>query len=152
MLPLGKGLFAGKYQHNLDAKKRLTVPSKWRFEGDEQVTYLAVANPAGCITLYPPERVEKLQAKLDEVSMLDAEEQEALMSFFETADFVSCDKNGRIGLNDALMQHAGLEKEVVLVGMINSFHIWQPGRHEAVSQRSAEKGERKNKILREMGF
>lgn len=152
MLSSGKGRFAGRYQHNLDAKNRLTVPSKWRFEGDEGVQYLAVANPAGCITFYDPERVRRLEEKLDEVSMMDAEEHEALMEFFETADFVSCDKSGRIGLKEDLLEHAGLKKEVVLVGMVKSFHVWAPERYEEVSKRRKDNKERHKRILREMGI
>ena len=150
MLPLGKGRFAGRFQHNLDAKKRLTVPSKWRFEGDEKVQYLAVANPAGCVTLYPPERVEKLEALLDEQSMFDPEEQEAMMGFFEMSSFVGCDKSGRIALSDDLLEHAGLDKEVTLVGMINQFHIWAPDRYE--NMRSVQSAEKRNQTLRKMGF
>jgi MraZ protein len=44
---MDKSLYVGEYQHTLDDKHRLTIPSKWRFDGDEEDVYLALPNPCG---------------------------------------------------------------------------------------------------------
>ena len=45
--------FVGEFTHALDSKGRVTIPSKWRISGGEN-TYLALPNPGGYITVYPP--------------------------------------------------------------------------------------------------
>jgi len=126
---LQQGLFAGEYRHNLDAKNRLTVPAKWRFEGDEQARYAAIPNPNGCITLYPPNMSEKLLERLSSVSIGDAKGQLAITQVFGRSDSVAPDKQGRINLVDPLVKHAGLKKETVMVGAFTVFHIWEPAKY-----------------------
>ncbi len=126
-MDLGQQLrFIGTFSRNLDEKGRLTVPAKWRFRGDEAEVYLAVPNPAGFITVLPPERTKELEEKLRQISMTDTEGQEALSTFLTMMHSFGCDKQGRINLSDELMSHAGLKKEAVMVGAISSFNIYSP--------------------------
>jgi len=131
MIDFAKGLYAGEHRHNLDAKKRLTVPSKWRFSGDESALYLAFPDPSGCVTIYPPAMVEQFREKLTSVSLGDVEGQRAIMKLLRKAEQFTFDKSGRINLNDRLYTHAGIDKEVVLVGTVNKFHLWEPSRYES---------------------
>jgi MraZ protein len=135
MLALDKGFYVGTFRHGLDVKNRLTIPAKWRFPGDEgEASYLALPNPNGSITVYPPRMVLALEEKIQRVSMLgDEQELRALTRIFGPAERFGCDKQGRIGLPDALRAHAGLPKqaEAVLVGTITTFHIWESVRYAA---------------------
>lgn len=126
------GFYVGEYRHALDAKNRLTVPSKWRFSGDESDTaYLGLPNPNGSITVYPPEQVQKLKAKISEVSMLgDNAAVRRLTLMFTVGDQFGPDKQGRIALPEKLVKHAGIKKESVLTGLVNTFSIWNPERYE----------------------
>ena len=124
--------FVGEFRHALDAKNRLTVPSKWRFRGDEgDATYLALPNPNGSVTVYPPEQVQKLKAKIAEVSMLGDPRVRALTRLFGDGFQFGPDKQARILLPEKLAKHAGVVKDVVLLGVINTFSIWNPERYEA---------------------
>lgn len=129
MVAFEQGFYAGKHQHNLDAKKRLTVPSKWRYAGDEHAEYLAYPDPSGCITVYPPRMVEELKAKLSAIKSSDIKGQRAIMQFLGEADQFTIDKNGRINLSEHLYVAAGIEKAVLLVGTVNKFHLWNPERY-----------------------
>ena len=51
--------FVGEFTHALDSKGRLTIPSKWRIPGGDN-TYLALPNPGGYVTVYPPKMVARL--------------------------------------------------------------------------------------------
>jgi MraZ protein len=128
MTTLNKGFYVGTYRHTLDAKGRLTVPSKWRFSGDEQDgSYLALPNPNGSITVYPPKTTAALEAKIENVSMLaDKDELNALIQLFATGDRFGCDAQGRIGLTEELRRYAGLVKDAILIGTVTTFHIWAP--------------------------
>ena len=130
------GFYVGEYRHALDAKNRLTVPSKWRFKGDESDTaYLALPNPNGSITVYPPEQVQRLKAKIAEVSMLgDPVRVRAITRIFADGYQFGPDRQGRIGLTEKLVRHAGIEKEAVLAGLVNTFTIWNPQRYQRYIQ------------------
>ena len=126
-MPRKKTIYVGKYEHSVDGKGRLTIPSKWRFRGDDRDAYLAMPNPSGFITVYPPAMIELLQEKVSEVGMAE-EDQDDLMDLFAQSDSFGCDKQGRINLTDRLRAHASIEKEAILVGNLSSFVIWSAQR------------------------
>lgn len=129
---LGKSVFVGEYRHNLDGKNRLTVPSKWRFEGDQADVFLAIPDQkSGCIMVYPPAMVERLLDSTAQVGMGDAVRRKVLTRTFSRAEQFGCDKSGRITLPERLCQHAGIDGEVVLAGNLNAFQIWNPDRYES---------------------
>lgn len=146
-----KCIYVGEFRHNFDAKNRLTVPSKWRFLGDEADVYLALPNPIGCVTVYPPKMVEKLKGKVEEVSLGDKTGQRALMKLFSKADSFGCDKQGRIHLSDNLFAHGGFKKEALLVGNFVTFSLWNLERYEAYMERPEEGEDEMTQILRGLG-
>ena len=119
----GTTFFVGEFTHALDPKGRLTIPSKWRITGGDN-TYLALPNPGGYITVYPPKMVSRLEEKVAEASLSDARAQALLMELFSKAHSFGCDKQGRINLNDKLLEHAGVGDKAVLVGNFSAFAIW----------------------------
>lgn len=141
MVSFEQGFYAGEFRHNLDAKKRLTIPSKWRFNGDEDALYLALPDPSGCITVYPPEMVARFKEMLSQVSMGNRAGQRAITAIMSKAETCTIDKSGRINLNDRLFAHAGVDKTCVLVGTVNKFSIWDPERYEAYLAGSDDDGD-----------
>jgi MraZ protein len=134
----GTIFFVGEFTHALDPKGRLTIPSKWRISGGES-TYLALPNPGGYITVYPPKMVARLEEKVAEASFSDTRTQALLMELFSKAHSFGCDKQGRINLNDKLLEHAGIKKKAVLVGNFSAFAIWsedQYAKRESADQRN----------------
>ena len=124
--------FAGGFLHSLDSKNRVTVPKKWRFDGDDgESAYLAIPQPVGYIWLCPPAKVDKLEEKMESILPSDLEGQNFLMYVMEKSEVVTCDKSGRIVLTPALIAHAGLEPkgQAQLVGMFGSWAIWNPERY-----------------------
>ena len=125
-------LYTGEYRHNRDAKGRLTVPSKWRSGGEDEVEYLALPNMAlKCITVYPPKRAEKLLEWVDSLDATDPKQQKALIKFSAMLKSFTYDSQGRISLDEKLLKFAGIEgKEVVLQGNVTSFTIWSKERYD----------------------
>lgn len=146
-----RSLYVGEFRHNLDSKNRLTIPSKWRFSGDEEEVYLALPNPIGCISVYPPKMVAKLEAKVEEVSLGNKKGQRALAKLFSKADHFGCDKSGRINLNEKLIGHAGLDKETILIGNFVTFNIWNLERYEAYLANEDDTEDELTEILTELG-
>lgn len=123
--------YTGNYRHNLDGKLRVTVPSKWRFHGDEVEEYLAWPHQDGYIAVYPPQVVQRIREHVSGVRLSDARAQRFLRHFFGNGTQFTCDGQGRIRLSEKLIAHAGIEKEAVLVGSGNTFAIYAPERYEA---------------------
>ena len=140
--------FVGEFLHALDNKGRVTIPSKWRISGDEN-TYLALPNPGGYITVYPPKMVSRLEEKVGDASLSDVRVQSLLMELFSKAHSFGCDKQGRINLNDKLLEHAGIKGKAVLVGNFSAFAIWSEQRYK---QRPAEDERNIFDAMRELGL
>lgn len=130
--------YVGEFRHNLDAKGRLTIPSKWRFQGDEADVYLALPNPSGFISVYPPSRIRLLEEKIRNISLSDMEGQAVVTAFMSMAHRFGCDRAGRINLNDKLIAHAGIEKEAVLLGALSSFNIYSPETYARMVPKSTD--------------
>ena len=141
--------FVGEFTHSLDSKGRLTIPSKWRIPGGDN-TYLALPNPNGYITVYPPKMIARLEEKVSEASLSDVQAQSLLMELFAKADSFGCDKQGRINLSDKLLEHGGIDGKAVLVGKLTSFAIWSEARRK--KEQEAEKSRDIFDAMRELGL
>lgn len=126
MNALARTIYVGKHQRNLDSKNRLTIPSKWRFDGDTEDVYLALPDPSGCILVLPPQQVAKLFDKIENQDLSDEDANELNDKLFSQAISFGCDKQGRINLPEDLLSHSGIVKEAVIVGRMTTFRIWSP--------------------------
>jgi len=146
----GKAFYTGLFRHSLDDKFRLTIPSAWRLAHAEGESFLATPHPDGYIAVLPPAEVEKLHAKIAQVALSDGAGQDFAARFFAQTQSFSFDKAGRVGLEDALITHAGIEKEAVLVGSLTKFNIYAPSRWAKVEARTS--GENFGDLMRRMGI
>jgi MraZ protein len=151
-LSTGPSLYVGEFEHSVDDKHRLTIPSKWRFAGDLTAVYLALPSPTGCIAVYPPAMVERLQDRVASLSLGDLEGQRALALLFGKADTCSYDKQGRMVLSDKLCQHAQIGRSVVLVGSFSTFSIWEPARYQKYLQQAHLAEDETSRILKRLGL
>ena len=149
---LGKNVFVGEFLHQMDVKNRLCIPSKWRFVGDNDDVYLALPNPIGCITIYPPKMIERLEEKVSQVSLGDIQGQKVLAKLFSQADTFGCDKQGRITLSEKLIHHAKLEKNALLVGGYATFNIWAPETYKNYMNVSEVEENEMSKLLQHLGL
>lgn len=149
---IGKSFYVGEFSHQIDAKNRLTIPSKWRFKGDQEDIYLALPNPIGCITIYPPLMVTKLEEKAAAISLGNQKGQKTLIKLFSQADTFGCDKQGRINLNEKLLKHSKMKKSALLVGSYVTFSIWDPNVYENYLNSNSEVDNEMSKLLTDLGL
>lgn len=115
-------MFMGEYQHSVDAKGRLIIPSKYREQlGDKMVVTKGLDT---CLYLYPMEQWDKIVAKLSELNLLKASDRQFKRMFIAGASECEFDKQGRILLPTSLRGHARIDKDVVLAGMMERIEIW----------------------------
>lgn len=131
---LGEILYVGEFERTLDAKRRLTIPAKWRFPGDEADVYVAMPSPDGSIIVRPPSQMKAFLEKLSAVSAGNLKAQRTLNQIFSMSHSFGCDKQGRINLNERLVKQIGLQKDAVLLGGMNVFKIWSVERYRSMQE------------------
>lgn len=115
-------MFIGEYSHNLDAKGRLIIPSKFREELHD--SFILNRGFDGCLTIYSLTQWEKL---VEEINRLPETRKDARKySRALTANACECtlDNQGRILIPANLMKIANISKECVVVGANNHVEIW----------------------------
>ena len=128
------------YRHGVDEKRRVQVPAKWRPEEDgvELTMILWPKHQAGnCLRVLPPLEMAQLMADID--AMPNGDPNKVVLKRFIGSESVqvSLDKAGRICLPDEMAKAAGIKDEVVLVGLLDRFEIWNPTRYETVKATDA---------------
>jgi len=124
----------------VDEKRRVQIPAKWRPEEDgvELTVILWPKHQAGaCLRVLPPAEMAKMKADID--AMPNGDPNKVVLKRFIGSESVqvALDKAGRICLPDEMARAAGLKDEVVLVGLLDRFEIWNPGRYENVKAADA---------------
>ena len=119
-------MFMGEYNHTVDAKGRLIVPSKFREQlGDEFVVTKGLDN---CLFVYENSEWAALEEKLRTLPLTNTAGRKFSRFLLAGATTCEVDKQGRILLPAVLREFAGLEKEVVSVGVLKRIEIWDKNR------------------------
>ena len=116
-------MLLGEYEHTIDDKNRLTLPSKFRtaFEGGIVVT----RGMDGCLFAYTRDDWDHLvQGRLATLDPLSKEGRRMQRFFFSGAAESELDKQGRVNVPAALLQHAKLSRDVVVAGVHDHLEIW----------------------------
>lgn len=119
-------MFMGEYNHTVDAKGRLIVPSKFRDQlGSE---FVVTKGLDGCLFVYPMNEWHDIEEKFRSLSGAGKDARKFSRFFFAGAASVELDKQGRMLLPPVLREYAGLQKDVVLAGVLNRVEIWDKDR------------------------
>ena len=125
---LTRTVFVGTYRHTVDEKNRVAIPAKWRAAARGSQEFYVLPDPKSCLVVLPATAMNKMVDRADDISIGEYERRDVLRLISSRAHGTPCDKQGRINLTDALLQHAGLDRDAVLIGVLNKFEIWSPGR------------------------
>ena len=121
-------MFMGEYNHTIDAKGRLIIPSKFRDKlGDE---FVVTKGLDGCLFVYDNAEWSAFEEKLKSLPLTNKDARQFVRFFLAGATLAEVDKQGRILVPSNLREFAGLEKEVVLVGVASRVEIWSKARWE----------------------
>ena len=133
--------FHGTFDHTLDAKNRLTVPSKFRSTLAGQVFLVKGAEP--CLSLYPAETYQAMaDAALASMNPLSTQKREFSRLFYANAMSMELDGAGRIMLPPRFMEHVGISRDVVVAGAGDCLELWDRATWETydadLAQRAAD--------------
>lgn len=120
-------MFMGEYNHTIDSKGRLTIPSKLRYELGEE--FILAKGLDGCLFVYSKEEWNNITLKYKELpNTKDA--RNYLRFFLSGANLCDFDKQGRINIPQPLIKHADLKKDCVIIGVNDRLEIWDKDRFE----------------------
>jgi len=115
-------MLIGEYKHNLDPKKRLSIPSKFRKElGEGAVLTRGLDN---CLFLFPLQSWNEQADKWKNLSIVQQNARAISRHFLSGATEVDFDSLGRILIPEHLKGYANLKKVVVITGVLNRLEIW----------------------------
>lgn len=135
--------FIGKYEAKADVKGRIFIPSAYRklLPVDEKARVVMRKDPENdCMVLFPENvwnaKLEDFKQKLDEWNPAD---QLLLMQFVSDAEWLDIDSQGRILISKKHLLSIGVESsDVLFVGMLDRFTVWQPQRYEKAKMPASE--------------
>jgi len=131
-------VFVGTFRHVLDEKKRVAIPAKWRATAKGSQEFYVLPDPKNCLVVLPASAMEKMLERADDISIGEYERRDVVRLIASRAHGSLCDKQGRIGLTEELLGHAGIDKDVVLVGTLTRFEIWSPSRWAEVDRNAMQ--------------
>ncbi|MGL4820091.1 MAG: division/cell wall cluster transcriptional repressor MraZ, partial [Bacilli bacterium] len=112
----------GEYTHAIDTKGRIIMPAKFREQLGEQ--FVVTRGMDACLFVFPMHEWTQFQSKLRELPLSSKDARAITRFFFAGATECEVDKQGRILLSQTLQTHAGLEKDCVIIGVMNRIEIW----------------------------
>ena len=133
-------MLLGEYEHTIDDKNRLTLPAKFRqaFEGGLVLT----RGIERCLSAYPrDEWAATVESRLSELDPLSREGRLMQRYFFSGAAEAEIDRQGRVMVPSALIDHAGLTRDVVVAGVRDHLEIWERGAWYAHAREFEEQAE-----------
>ncbi len=130
--------FIGREQHIVDDKGRLLIPARFRRKflrqkdepaadttKREELLYVFKADD-GSLELYEPEIWNAKEQQLLKLSDFNPEERLLTTMIYARLDQLELDRSGRIALSREMLDHAGIEREAVVVGANAKMIVWNP--------------------------
>ena len=118
--------FLGEYEVTMDAKGRFLLPAGFKKQLAEASASQFVINRGieACLTLYPMQVWEPIFAEVSKLNDFDPKVRQFRRYFLNGATQLELDSAGRLLIPKALMEYAGLEKDVVLVSAVDKIEVW----------------------------
>ena len=121
-------MLIGEYEHSLDSKNRIIMPSKFRDDIGEK--FIVTKGLDGCLFAYSISEWKNFEEKLRSLPLSNKDARAFSRFFFAGATDCILDKQGRFLIPSNLREFAGLTKECVIVGMDSRVEIWSKDRWE----------------------
>ena len=125
-------LLIGEYEHSLDVKGRLIMPSKLRIDMGEK--FIVTKGLDGCLFAFSQNEWLNFESKLKALPLSDKNARNFVRFFLSGATECEIDKQGRFLLPNNLREYAKLEKEAVIIGVGTRLEIWNKATWESCDE------------------
>lgn len=116
-----KLMLMGEFNHTIDNKNRLIIPSKFRQELEGSVITRGLDK---CLAIYPKNEWDNIVNKLKSLPFTKSSARNVSRFIFSGADTISFDKMGRITIPNSLSSYANLSKDCIIIGVNDRLEIW----------------------------
>ena len=119
-------MFYGQYEHALDAKDRVIIPSKFReiFKEHYAEKFFVTRGLDRCLFVFPEEEWKSQENRFRAFPFTQEESRKFNRLYFSGACEVLCDKQGRILIPSYLKEYAAIKQDVVIIGVSDRIEIW----------------------------
>lgn len=124
--------FIGEYQCKMDAKGRLSLPADMRkqLSPNDAESFVISRGVDDCLSLYTMTEWDRVMEKLRGLNRFKAKDRKFARMFQKGATKLSLDSNGRLLFPKALMEWAGIQKDIVLVANVDLWEVWDKKRYD----------------------
>lgn len=129
-------MFIGEYQHAIDNKNRMIIPSKFRETLGEK--FVLTKGLDGCLYAYPMEEWKVLEEKLKKLPLTNKDARAFVRFFFSGANEIDIDKQGRALIPQNLLEYGAIKKEIVSIGVSTRIEIWSREKWEEYNNQNID--------------
>ena len=119
--------FLGSHRHIIDAKGRLSIPSKFRKATGE--VFVLTLGLDGCLFLYPMDEWHRVERELRSLKFTSQKTRFFMRQIAAHASEVTVDSHGRVMVPTELRELVGLERDVLVIGALERIEVWSPARY-----------------------
>ncbi|MGD8778764.1 MAG: division/cell wall cluster transcriptional repressor MraZ [Ignavibacteria bacterium] len=134
-------MFIGSFTYSMDAKGRVSIPAKLRkyVSSEANDTFIMTIGTTKCIDVYPLNQWRELVAnKLNDLNEFDPKEAMFIRIFLQKAAEDKLDSQSRLLIPKNLVEYAGINKEVFILGAVKKIELWNPETYEKYLQDNLE--------------
>lgn len=120
--------FSGEYRFSLDSKKRVNIPSGIRkmLPPESEGTLVFTRGFEGCVYVYANDEWKRLTLKLSALDSFNVKVRDFIRLFVGPAYKTTMDSQGRVLLPENILNMAQIDKELLLLGSLNKWELWNP--------------------------
>jgi MraZ protein len=120
--------FSGEYRFTLDAKKRINIPSGIRkmLPPESEGSLVFTRGFEGCVYVFPNDEWKRLTHKLNTLDSFNVKVRDFIRMFVGPAYKTVMDGQGRVLLPDYILEMASIKKDILLLGSLNKWELWNP--------------------------
>lgn len=144
----GDCMFMGEYHHNIDAKGRLIIPTKFRQQLDS--CFVLTRGMDGCLFGYSLSKWHQLEQQLQKLPLTKQSARSFIRFFYAAAAECEFDKQGRINIFSTLIEYANLSKNCVIAGVLDRIEIWDEDAWQQTSAKTAQNFAQTSEELRDL--
>ena len=120
--------FSGEYKFSLDSKKRVNIPSGIRkmLPPESEGTLVFTRGFEGCVYVYANDEWKRLTLKLSALDSFNVKVRDFIRLYVGPAYKTTMDSQGRVLLPENILNMAQIDKELLLLGSLNKWELWNP--------------------------
>lgn len=140
-------MYFGYYEHSLDDKGRLMIPSKLREGLLAGSSLYVIRGFEGCLSIYNENTFNQLYEDISKLSYNDKSARNYIRNVLGSVVNLNVDKLGRIQIPNSVLERYGINKNVIVIGVGDHFEIWDSESYQNYNDNNAESFEESAQTL-----